>query len=73
MPKFLDLAASFARVDIPSIVETISRGSLATVLKVPKLMDDYKSYMNSSPVNYFGAGMIAGDIFKLYTDFNLNN
>jgi hypothetical protein len=67
------LAAEFAGVNVPEIVEVLARGSIGTLKKLPKMQADLKSYLSSNPKNYFGAGVIGGKIFNMYFDFNVNS
>ena len=69
----IDLTASFASLDVPAIVETASRGTLATIMKLPNMKADLDAYLQSDPKNYFGAGREGGKIFKMLMDFNINN
>lgn len=69
----LDQAASFANVDIPVILETMTRSSLATFWEVPKLMKEFKDFKSGEHPNYYQAGLSLGKIFKFYMDTNVNN
>lgn len=71
--KLVDMTASFASVDVPEIVEVVSRGTFASILKLGDMRSDLNAYLQSEPKNYFGAGRIGGKIFKMFMDFNINN
>jgi len=73
-PVFLDLAAELLGLDPNVIVETLTRQIVASITTVPPMINQFLAFVQGDDnTNYYQAGIIGGQLVKLFFDVNINN
>lgn len=74
----LDMAATYANVDPSFIIESLTRQVFASYTTAPDLINQI-TYLttidpnNPDSIDYYKAGNAAGQLFKVFFDFTLDN
>lgn len=69
----LDNMASYANLDIPFIMEQLTRGGVGLLTQIPVMMDNLNTYLNGPQKNYYEAGVVFAQIYQIFTDQHVNN